>query len=88
MTGPIAQTLMASLVFPAPLYLGIFYFLVMIIAAQFIKNRVNWCQAVIKKKSFQPNWSKHDQIRCHNGRYLGLFNGFGRLIWATLSNIL
>lgn len=54
LTGPIAQTLMASFGVSSTFYiLGIFYFLVMIIAAQFIKKpRQNELpKAVIKKAS-------------------------------------
>ena len=54
LTGPIAQTLMASFGVSSTFYiLGIFYFLVMIIAAQFIKKpRKNELpKAVIKKAS-------------------------------------
>lgn len=91
LTGPIAQTLMASFGVSSTFYiLGIFYFLVMIIAAQFIKKpRQNELpKAVIKKAS---HFSLTGQNMTANTAaimvgILGLFNGFGRLIWATLSD--
>ena len=133
LTGPIAQTLMASFGVSSTFYiLGIFYFLVMIIAAQFIKKpRQNELpKAVIKKASrfslTGQNMTANEAVRTPmfwslwfmffinitTGialvsaaspmaqsmtnmtantaaimvGILGLFNGFGRLIWATLSD--
>ena len=133
LTGPIAQTLMASFGVSSTFYiLGIFYFLVMIIAAQFIKKpRKNELpKAVIKKASHfsltGQNMTANEAVRTPmfwslwfmffinitTGialvsaaspmaqsmtnmtantaaimvGILGLFNGFGRLIWATLSD--
>lgn len=91
LTGPIAQTLMASFGVSSTFYiLGIFYFLVMIIAAQFIKKprQIELPKAVIKKAS---HFSLTGQNMTANTAaimvgILGLFNGFGRLIWATLSD--
>lgn len=133
LTGPIAQTLMASFGVSSTFYiLGIFYFLVMIVAAQFIKKpRKNELpKAVIKKASrfslTGQNMTANEAVRTPmfwslwfmffinitTGialvsaaspmaqsmtnmtantaaimvGILGLFNGFGRLIWATLSD--
>ena len=133
LTGPIAQTLMASFGVSSTFYiLGIFYFLVMIVAAQFIKKpRQNeLSKAVIKKASrfslTGQNMTANEAVRTPmfwslwfmffinitTGialvsaaspmaqsmtnmtantaaimvGILGLFNGFGRLIWATLSD--
>ncbi|MGN1271805.1 MAG: OFA family MFS transporter [Lactobacillus sp.] len=133
LTGPIAQTLMASFGVSSTFYiLGIFYFLVMIVAAQFIKKpRQNELpKAVIKKASrfslTGQNMTANEAVRTPmfwslwfmffinitTGialvsaaspmaqsmtnmtantaaimvGILGLFNGFGRLIWATLSD--
>lgn len=82
LTGPIAQTLMASFGVSSTFYiLGIFYFLVMIIAAQFIKKpRQNELpKAVIKKAS---HFSLTGQNMTANTAaimvgILGLFNGAG-----------
>ena len=82
LTGPIAQTLMASFGVSSTFYiLGIFYFLVMIIAAQFIKKpRKNELpKAVIKKAS---HFSLTGQNMTANTAaimvgILGLFNGAG-----------
>ena len=133
LTGPIAQTLMASFGVSSTFYiLGIFYFLVMIVAAQFIKKpRQNeLSKAVIKKASrfslTGQNMTANEAVRTPmfwslwfmffinitTGialvsaaspmaqsmtnmtantaaimvGILGLFNGFVRLIWATLSD--
>lgn len=73
LTGPIAQTLMASFGVSSTFYiLGIFYFLVMIIAAQFIKKpRKNELpKAVIKKASHfsltGQNMTANEAVRTPN----------------------
>lgn len=135
LTGPVAQNLMAKFGVSNTFYiLGIFYFIVMLIAAQFIKKpRANELpKAVVKKAShfsltgqnmtaneavktpiFWALWlmffinittgiglvsaaspmaqsmtNMSVSVAALMVGILGLFNGFGRLAWATLSDYL
>lgn len=135
LTGPVAQNLMANFGVSNTFYiLGIFYFIVMLIAAQFIKKpRANELpKAVVKKAShfsltgqnmtaneavktpiFWALWlmffinittgiglvsaaspmaqsmtNMSVSVAALMVGILGLFNGFGRLAWATLSDYL
>lgn len=135
LTGPVAQYLMANFGVSNTFYiLGIFYFIVMLIAAQFIKKpRANELpKAVVKKAShfsltgqnmtaneavktpiFWALWlmffinittgiglvsaaspmaqsmtNMSVSVAALMVGILGLFNGFGRLAWATLSDYL
>ncbi|QLL70397.1 OFA family MFS transporter [Lactobacillus sp. 3B(2020)] len=133
LTGPIAQNLMAKVGLATTFYiLGAFYFIVMVIAAQFIKKpRPNELPAAIaakaqrvsltgqeltanqalKTRTFGYLWfmffinittgiglvsaaspMAQDMTTMTTGMaavmvgIIGLFNGFGRLAWATLSD--
>ncbi|KRM96138.1 oxlT protein [Liquorilactobacillus aquaticus DSM 21051] len=134
LTGPVAQQLMASVGLEQTFYLlGAFYFVIMLLAAQFIvrPNKVLLSEnsnipsvgtrltkgpeltanQALKTKSFAFLWIMFFiNITCGIGLVsaaspmaqsmtgmsvetaavmvgiIGLFNGFGRLIWATLSD--
>ena len=136
LTGPVAQQLMASVGLEQTFYLlGTFYFVIMLLAAQFIvrpnlalssttENSISQkkgtrltrgpeltANQALKTKSFTFLWIMlFINITCGIGLVsaaspmaqsmtgmsvqtaaimvgiIGLFNGFGRLIWATLSD--
>lgn len=134
LTGPVAQNLIASVGLEKTFYiLGTFYFVVMIISAQFIRKPNSSKESVsleekgirittgpeltanqaVKTKSFVLLWFMFFiNITCGIGLVsaaspmaqemtgmsaataavmvgiIGLFNGFGRLIWATLSDFI
>jgi OFA family oxalate/formate antiporter-like MFS transporter len=133
LTGPVAQKLMAAFGLENTFYiLGTFYFVVMIIAAQFIRRPNNpvtiaaahsgiritagpelTANRALKTKNFAFLWTMFFiNITCGIGLVsaassmaqnmtgmsaasaavmvgiIGLFNGFGRLIWATISDFL
>ena len=133
LTGPVAQKLMAAFGLENTFYiLGTFYFVVMIIAAQFIRRPNNpvtiaaahagiritagpelTANRALKTKDFAFLWTMFFiNITCGIGLVsaassmaqnmtgmsaasaavmvgiIGLFNGFGRLIWATISDFL
>ncbi|KRL06782.1 oxalate formate antiporter [Liquorilactobacillus hordei DSM 19519] len=134
LTGPVAQNLIASVGLEKTFYiLGTFYFVVMIISAQFIRKpnssketlslekkgiRITTgpeltANQAVKTKSFVLLWFMFFiNITCGIGLVsaaspmaqemtgmsaataavmvgiIGLFNGFGRLIWATLSDFI
>lgn len=133
-TGPVAQKLMSSFGLEQTFYvLGGFYFIVMIVAAQFIRRPSNFSKNIankkngiritngpeltanqaVKTKSFMLLWAMFFiNITCGIGLVsaaspmaqemtgmsaataaimvgiIGLFNGFGRLVWATLSDFI
>ena len=129
LTGPVAQHLMALVGIANTFYvLGAFYFVVMIVAAQFIKKprphelpqaiaenaqRVSLTNQALKTRTFAFLWFMFF-INITTGiglvsaaspmaqnmttmtasaaavmvGIIGLFNGFGRLAWATLSDFI
>ncbi|WP_057743072.1 OFA family MFS transporter [Liquorilactobacillus capillatus] len=136
LTGPVAQRLIASVGLERTFYLlGIFYFAVMLLAAQFIirpQNIVTTNPATLKNTGTRltngPELSANQALKTKSFAFLwlmffinitcgiglvsaaspmaqsmtgmsvqtaavmvgiiGLFNGFGRLIWATLSDFI
>ncbi|MFT9097966.1 OFA family MFS transporter [Liquorilactobacillus sp.] len=134
LTGPVAQKLISIVGLERTFYiLGIFYFIVMIISAQFIRKPSTSNETInlekkgirittgpdltanqaVKTKSFALLWLMFFiNITCGIGLVsaaspmaqemtgmsaataavmvgiIGLFNGFGRLIWATLSDFI
>ncbi len=129
LTGPIAQKLIGTIGLTATFYLlGSVYFIIMILAAQFIRKPDEQGESKSIQLAKGPQFTANEAIKTRSFWYLwlmlfinitcgiglvsaaspmaqemtsmsatvaafmvgilGLFNGFGRLIWATLSDYL